>query len=135
MEYIFTLPLKISVYKSKRTGKDTFFNLNLNQYRNASYFTLNTAKISFKEEVRNRLKSDISIIHFPIEINYKLYIGSKRLCDVSNICSIIDKFFCDALVELGILPDDNYTIISGISYSFGGIDKSNPRCEITIKEI
>ena len=29
-----------------------------------------------------------------------------------NIISIVDKFFCDALVEFGVIPDDNYNYVS-----------------------
>ena len=134
MEYRITLPLKISVYKSKKTGKDTFFTLNLNQYRKASYIVLNNAKINFKKEISSSL-SILSKFSHPIGLEFIVYPGSKRLCDISNICSIEDKFFCDALVELGYLEDDNYTIIKYSHYSFGNVDKSNPRCEVIIKEL
>lgn len=134
MEYCIALPLKICVYKSKKTGKETFFTLNLNQYRNASYIVLNNAKINFKKEIENSL-SILSKLNSPIGLEFKLYTGSKRLCDTSNICSIVEKFFCDVLVELGYIEDDNYQFIKFTSYSFAGIDKNNPRCEVIIKEL
>lgn len=70
-----------------------------------------------------------------ITITYTVFPKTKRLCDVSNVCTVHDKFFCDALVELGRLPDDNYTFIPGIKYLFGEVDKVNPRVEIMIKEL
>ena len=70
-----------------------------------------------------------------IEIHYKLYPRTKRLCDVNNVCSAIDKFFSDALVELGKLDDDNYLYLPKVIAEFGGVDKDDPRVEITIKEI
>jgi hypothetical protein len=47
----------------------------------------------------------------------------------------VDKFFADALVELGKLPDDNYLHVPEINFRMGAIDSSNPRVEIFIKEI
>lgn len=70
-----------------------------------------------------------------IEIEYTLYPKTKRLCDVSNILSIVDKFFCDTLVKEGKLEDDNYTYIPKVSYQIGEVDKLNPRAEILIKEV
>ena len=57
---------------------------------------------------------------------------NKRKFDISNVVSIHQKFFEDALVELGKLIDDSFTFISESSQSFGEISKDNPRVEITI---
>lgn len=70
-----------------------------------------------------------------VEIHYKLFPKTKRLCDINNIISVTDKWFCDALVELGKLSDDNYKFIPRTCSEFGEVDKHNPRVEITIKEI
>jgi hypothetical protein len=70
-----------------------------------------------------------------ISIEYKLFPRTKRLCDISNILSIHDKMFCDALVELGKLEDDNYLFIPQITYCIGEIDKINPRVEITLTNL
>lgn len=70
-----------------------------------------------------------------IEIHYTLYPKTKRLCDVANVLSVVDKFFCDALSEFGKIEDDNYLFIPKVSYSFGQVDKENPRADILIKEI
>lgn len=67
-------------------------------------------------------------------IRYVLFVGTKRLCDVANVCSVVDKFFLDALVESGKLPDDNYQYVPKVTYEFGGYDKGNPRIEIIIEE-
>lgn len=42
------------------------------------------------------------------------------------------KFIQDGFVESGFLLDDNYKILKKITLT-GGIDKNNPRTEITIK--
>ncbi|MBV5330395.1 MAG: hypothetical protein JZU65_22645, partial [Chlorobium sp.] len=55
--------------------------------------------------------------------------------DVSNVCAVVDKFFCDVLTRAGKITDDNYTVIPTVSYEFGGIDKINPRVVAKITEI
>lgn len=70
----------------------------------------------------------------PLRVTYTVFKGDKRNCDLGNICSIHQKFFEDALVELGKLPDDNYEMISEVNYRWGGIDKLNPCLEIMIEE-
>jgi len=65
-------------------------------------------------------------------IHYKLFLPDKRLRDISNVCCIIDKYVCDALVENGNVPDDNYQQLDRVLYSFGGVDVDNPRCEVEV---
>jgi len=126
MTHIINIPLFVPINKS---GKKYY--LNLNKYRNTHYQTLNKAKVVFKELLWDQiiLLPSLNII----ELEYKLFTGTKRLCDVSNICSVIDKFFSDALVECGKLEDDNYLFLPKVSYEFGSIDKSNPRVEAHIR--
>lgn len=113
--------------------KSSNFSLNLNIYRNTHYKVLNNMKIVYKGIMAS------SILKLPsmkkVTIEYVLYPKTKALCDVANVCSVVDKFFSDALVELGKLPDDNYLYIPKIIYSFGGVDKVNPRVEILIQEL
>lgn len=104
--------------------------LNLNIYRNAYYRTLNDIKVKFTEEVTPQ------ILNLPtyktVSLIYTLYPKTKRLCDVANICSIVDKFFCDVLVKNHKLEDDNYTIVKDVKYQIGKVDKENPRVTVTI---
>lgn len=94
--------------------------LNLNNYRNAHYLVLNKAKVNFKELVNNEISKLPKFTELS-NIEYVLYRDTKRHCDVANVCSIVDKFFCDALVEAGKLPDDNYEYLKSISYRWGGV--------------
>ena len=123
--YVIKSPL--SVWAS---GKRKFI-LNLNFYRNAHYFTLNKAKVIYKEQVQAEIDELPSFAGVSLEL--VLYPQTKRLCDVANVCAIHDKFFCDALVESGKLPDDDYRYISNIVYRFGEVDKDNPRVDIHIR--
>lgn len=125
-----TAPLRVRV--NKKPGAKGEFLINLNNYRNAHFYILNKAKQVFKELMAPQIKALPAFTKIHLEM--VLYPGSSHLCDVSNICSIVEKFFADALVELGKLPDDNYLYNIGSSSLFGAIDKANPRVEIFIYE-
>ncbi len=129
-EYSFSLPIVIARPRSRDLP------LNLNEYRNAHYQTLNNMKIKFKEEVSaiDEIKVLLPKLN-RIELHYTLYPKTRRACDVANVLSIVDKFFSDALVELGKLEDDSYHFLPKVTYEFGCVDKDNPRADVTIKEI
>lgn len=127
--YTLVSPLEV-IYGTKKDGTEQKFRLNLNQYRNTHYIILNKAKIAYKELMKEQINRLPELSN--ISLHYTVYTKTKREFDLSNVCSVVDKFFCDALVELGKLPDDNIKYLSQISFSFGGIDKDNPRIEVTI---
>lgn len=122
--WIVSVPLKVQI------SKKGYFALNLNVYRNAHYMTLNKAKVVFKELITPFLVQIPKLKCCSLE--YVLYPKTNRLCDVSNVCSIVDKFFSDAFVESGHLEDDNYTFIKDIKYRFGAVDPENPRVDVII---
>ena len=70
----------------------------------------------------------------PVSLTYTYYARSNRRLDISNPCSIIDKFTCDALVKAEILEDDSFKQIKEVVYKFGGVEKDNPRCELVISK-
>ena len=127
MMWVLSLPLSIQQSKTK------VFQLNLNIYRNAHYQTLNKVKVNFQEQVAPLLKNLPPLQQ--VSLSYELYPQSHRLCDVANICSVVDKFFSDALVNLGYIADDNYQHVLGVQYLFGSIDSKNPRVEVTINPL
>ena len=127
--YTLVSPLEV-IYGAKKDGTEQKFRLNLNQYRNTHYIILNKAKIAYKELMKEQISRLPELSN--ISLHYTVYTKTKREFDLSNVCSVVDKFFCDALVELGKLPDDNIKHLSQISFSFGGVDKDNPRIEVTI---
>jgi hypothetical protein len=124
------LPIYIDLGAKK---KKSTFSLNLNTYRNAHYHILNKAKALFEELISKQIK------HFPsmakVELTYALFFGSRRAIDVANVCCIVDKFFCDTLVNCGKLPGDDKEIISKIVYDWGGIDTQNPHVKVTLSNI
>tara|TARA_B110000503_G_scaffold109474_1_gene163826 strand:+ start:382 stop:615 length:234 start_codon:yes stop_codon:yes gene_type:complete len=70
-----------------------------------------------------------------IHIRYVLFPKTRRLCDVANVCSVTDKYFSDALVELHKIADDNYLYLPKVTYEFGSVNKDNPRVDIHITPI
>ena len=125
--YRFSSPLQIFVGKRK-------FILNLNNYRNTHYRVLNNAKVTYKMLMKKQIEK-LPKLQPPIQITYTVFKGDKRNCDIGNICSVHQKFFEDALVELGKLPDDNHNMIKRSIFEWGGIDKLNPCVMIMIEEV
>jgi hypothetical protein len=135
--------LPLSVTLPRKTKADKVFPLNLNIYRNAHYTVLNAAKIAYKGVVKERLDA-IAIGNLaghlkweptstPVRFTYTIFPGSNRAFDLANVCAIVQKFTDDALIELGVIKDDNYKIVRSIDYRFGAVDKLNPRAELDIK--
>jgi len=54
---------------------------------------------------------------------------------LGNVLSVHQKYFEDALVELGCIPDDDYKHIVRTTFVFGEKDKNDPRVIITVKEL
>ena len=126
MKRIFKSPLSIGVGKRK-------FILNLNQYRNTHYRISNNAKIKYKEFMKSQITKYKKKLGQSLFI-YTVYKGDRRNFDVGNVCAIHQKFFEDALVELGMMDDDKYSIIPMVMFVYGGIDKDNPHVEIEVVE-
>ena len=130
---MFTLNLPLFIYTTKSKTKKTKYILNLNNYRNAHFRKNALAKVMYKEEVSKLLHDKkIDLGKPPYKFTYTLYPKTRRRTDVSNPLSIIDKFTCDALVELGVIPDDSYEYINEVVYKIGHVDKENPRAELVI---
>lgn len=105
--------------------------MNVNRkYRGPAY---NNLKKKFKETIRHNL--DGVIMPGKIGIEYVIYKKNKRLKDRMNVCALVDKFFCDCLTECGVISDDNDDIIEYQFFRTGGIDKDNPRIEITVHDL
>lgn len=122
------LPLFITL--PRKTKADKKMIINLNNYRNWHYITSNQTKEAYKEQIRPML--DGVKFDRQIRLHFIYFKPSARRSDRSNVLSIQEKFFCDALVECGCIPDDNDDIIIETRYSGGSIDRENPRVEVYI---
>jgi len=114
------LKLPVSVWISSKKE----FRLNLNEYRNAHYQTLNKAKIAFKEQMLAYRSLRIPF-EPPYLFRYTLYWKDNRRLDVNNVLTVVDKFAADGLVEFGLLTDDHKKVVSGTDFRWGGICKGN----------
>ena len=122
----------IAIYLPRINTKDRRIALNLNIYRNLHYQINN----HIKDEYRKLMASQLTGVVYENGIDtleMHLYKPSKRKIDRSNILCIVEKFFCDAMVYYGCIPDDNDDHIGSTIYKSLGIDKKNPRVEIFIK--
>lgn len=127
-EIVVNMPLYIEKSGKKR-------HLNLNNYRNWHYQVSNYLKQQYKAIVNNEMQAYKLIRLKKIRLTFTLYKGDKRKVDRANVLSIHEKFFCDAIVELGFIQDDNDSFIESTHYYSGDIDKLNPRVEIRIELI
>lgn len=130
MKHVATLASPMFIAIPRKTRDDRTFILNLNHYRNTHHFILNTAKQLYKEHMAQQIAALPQLTK--VAIRYVVNPKSKQSLDVSNVCSICDKFFMDALVESGKLPDDNYHHYVEIGYKFGQVNKTNPHIAIEI---
>lgn len=129
--------LPVSITFPRKTKADRKYMLNLNVYRNLNYIINNQMKVAFTDRVKDQVICDfvLSAISAPYRFTYTLFQESKRKTDVANVCCVVDKFCCDSLVYLGVLPDDNHNIIKEVVYRYGGADKDNPRVELQVESI
>ena len=125
MSYKFTLPI-YGIVKGK--------GLSVNWYRNAHYQVSNKAKVKFKKAIQGQLNSFDKFTP-PLKIKYTYYAKSNNGPDLDNFTGVVKKFFQDALVESGLIQDDNVKYIIANSESYGGIDRDNPRVEVEVIEI
>lgn len=127
-----TLVAPLAVFLPRKTMKDKKVIINLNGYRNWSFFMSNDVKKAYKEAMREQMEG--IVLSTPIDLTFILYKSQNRLIDRANPLSIHEKFFCDALTEFGCIPDDNDEYISSTAYRTGGVDRQNPRVEIKIEQ-
>ena len=113
-------------------GRKRQFILNLNNFRNLYFRSLNQAKIIYKMIMKERLKEAVWWELDRVGIIYQVHKGDKRKYDVGNVASIHQKFFEDALTELGYISDDNKDNIPITAFVNGELDKGNPRVDIYI---
>jgi hypothetical protein len=152
---VIQLPLKISWCVKTTDGekrvsleplgnlKFKSFILNLNNYRNAHQAILHESKLAYHIFIGRLIDAHTELKGFflgkKVKIEFKYWHHDKRKLDVSNPVAIIEKFACDALVEHGVIDDDNYEVITEHGgWTFMGIDKElypHGMCEMFLTEI
>lgn len=117
-EEVIELPTYIILPRKRK--EDRVYQLNLNVYRNTHYQTLNKAKKIFSQQVKPLIQ-DIEPITGLISMTYTITSKNNRRFDISNILCVIEKFFCDLLVDEGIIKDDSFKNLTEVNYRFGGV--------------
>lgn len=121
------LPLRMKVNKAGDQES-----LNLNVFRNLHFYKLNHQKKAFQHFVKPLL-SGIPLLD-QVTLEYELNPKGGHRLDLMNVGSIVDKFFSDALVENGIIPDDDYKHLGKATFSFGRLCPEDPHVLVTIIE-
>lgn len=147
------ISLPLYVMLPRKTKADKKYILNLNTYRNTHYIVSNQAKILYKNEVLRSVYEECSVEscvkrpdsmttmkvlpHFlnGVKLVFTYYHPRNGRVDKSNPCAIIDKFSSDALVAIGVLPDDDVKNNPVTEYRWGGVDRDNPRCDLEIIDL
>lgn len=120
-----------SVALPRKTKKDKIIHLNLNIYRNLHPMVEHQCKKRYAEILLPEINKLPQFNRIYL-IKYLWFPQSSRASDTANVCCIVDKYFCDALVRANKLPDDNHTYLQKVMYEYGSIDRTNPRIEIYI---
>lgn len=123
-EYTLICPLRINRSKRKLAS------LSMNTYRNLHFRTSNTIKKNFATIMRPQIEK-LPFME-QCELHLTLYPQTRRSADLDNWGSICCKFLQDAMVKYKKILDDNYKIITKITFEFGEIDKVNPRMEVKV---
>ena len=121
----FTAPLYVEISGKKKT-------INLNYYRNWHRFIESKIKKEYQELIYSQLVNHKNLIIGKCRLIFTLYKKNRVQRDKSNFLSIHEKYFCDSLVEYGVLLDDSDDFIESTFYSKSIVDKNNPRVEIEV---
>lgn len=125
------LPIYYTQEFKTKPNKTSLVGMNL--YRNAHHFLQNNMKKHFQDLVIEQLPSVVEVVQ-QFTVTYKLYYKSP-VCDASNVVALIEKFYLDAIKEHGLIIDDNVNYHISSSWQVIAQDKTNPRIEVTIKEL
>lgn len=127
--YTFVLPGQMIV----GVKKPKLWRLNLNVYRNTQSMLLG----NIKQKYSKLLSEKYPFKRFDAtKIRVKYIVKSNRngRKDLNNLWVIVDKFFCDWLVEEDYIPDDSVDNVFYAGPEWGGVDKELP-CNTIFAEV
>lgn len=127
--YTFSMPIYWA--EKFKTKPDKVHLVGMNFFRNAHHFTQNKLKQDLEQSLKESFNESFDTITSTYKVHYTLYYKNPT-CDGSNIIALIEKIFLDFAQNIGLVSNDNVKFHLGSSWSIGGIDKLNPRVEITI---
>ena len=117
----------------RKTKGPRRYAMSLSNYRNQHHRSNAAAKRFYAELMKPQV---LKLPKFKerVVLTFTMYPPSKRRYDLDNWGSVTAKFFQDTLVEHEKLTDDDASVITKVTFVPGGVDKINPRIEITIEE-
>ena len=122
------LPIYINTSKNKKVL------MSLNWYRNSHYGIKDKVKKEYHEIVFEQLRGVKQPFENRIGVKYRLFY-KRGDCDLMNVVSVLDKFLLDALVQVGMIKDDNVNKYISCHAEVGGKDSENPRLVCIIEEV
>jgi hypothetical protein len=128
-EQVFQLKLPMRMKTNKRGDVES---LNLNIYRNLHFYQLSYQKEAFQKSMRPVLSGLPQL--GKVKLHYEIHPKSSGRLDTMNVGAIVDKYFSDALVESGIIEDDDYKNVIFNSFCFGSVSPKDPHVLVTITE-
>lgn len=133
-EVLYTFSVPLFVILPRKTKEDKKVNLAFNQYHNWCTFLRNEIKQTYQKNIEKILANSGLVPLSKIrKIKYTLYLSQDRTeADTRNFTNLVDKYLCDALVKYGYLKSDNWKTILSTEDTCGGMDRKNPRVEVTI---
>lgn len=122
------LPIYTNTSKKKKVL------VSLNWFRNAHYGIKDKVKKQYHEIVFEQLRGAKKPFDKRIGVKYQLWY-KRGDCDLMNVVSVLDKFLLDALVQAGMIKDDNVNKYISCHAEVGGKDSENPRLVCIIEEV
>lgn len=126
-----TLPLKLTLPRKLR--KDRIIHLSVNAWELLHFQVKQEVKNAFADLITKQLwQLQGPTTPYPScnLITLDLWTSHQNL-DLRNFCNVIEKITTDNVVRAGYLPDDKVKYIQSYKDNYKGIDKLNPRLEIT----
>lgn len=129
-DYKFTLPLSVMLKRKK--VKDRKMSINLNEFRKVHDRTYIEAKNEYCRVMGDQIRG-FDPIKGKFHLHYDYYATMNNNPDLDNFVGAAKKFFQDAMVKHGFIEDDNVNFIVSNSEKYCGIDRKNPRIEVSIR--
>ncbi len=128
-DFRFTLPLNVML--KRKTTKDNKVSINLNAFRSMHHRTYTESKKAYCEVMRKQIES-FDFVSGKLHCHYDYYAAMDNNPDLDNFVGAAKKFMQDAMVKCNFIEDDNVNFIVSNSEKYKGIDRVNPRIEMTI---
>ena len=130
------ITLKLPVYWTnvKKTKPNVTHLFGMNWFRNAFFFSQNTAKKHFQKLIIEQLGTDPIKFTGKYKVTYTYHYKS-RVSDLMNVTSMISKVVNDALQEVGVVVDDNVQYCIEEHCYVGERHKDDPHCIVVIEGV